>query len=189
MDAIALLIADHNRVRGLFTRFEKAHDNEDHKEEVRLVARIAEELTVHMAIEEEVFYPAIRELKDEISESVDEGTEEHHVAKVLIEEIGALKPDDDAWAAKVTVLMESVEHHVDEEEKELFPPVRGASDATWLDDLATKLEDKKKALGAPILADKIGMTKSELEALATAQQIPGRSSMSQEQLAATVAPK
>jgi iron-sulfur cluster repair protein YtfE (RIC family) len=189
MDAVALLIADHNRVRGLIARYEEAHDGGNLDEAARLVATIVEELDVHMTIEEEVFYPAIHELKDEIGESVDEGIEEHHVAKVLINELASLKPSDESWAAKVTVLIESVEHHVDEEEEELFPHVRGASNAAWLKVLAGKLDAKKKELGAPVLADKIDMPKSELEALARAQKIPGRSSMDQEQLAATVSPR
>jgi len=189
MDAVALLVADHNRVRGLVARYEDAHDSGDLDEAAKLVAKIVEELEVHMAIEEEVFYPAIHELKDEIGESVDEGIEEHHVAKVLIKELGSLQPTDESWVAKVTVLIESVEHHVDEEEEELFPRVRRASNAAWLKVLAGKLGSKKKALGAPVLADKIDMPKSELEALARAQKIPGRSSMDQEQLAATVSPR
>jgi iron-sulfur cluster repair protein YtfE (RIC family) len=188
MDAVALLIADHNRVRGLFARYEAAHESKNTEEAAKLVAKIVEELDVHMTIEEEVFYPAIHDLKKDIAESVDEGVEEHHVAKVLIKELGALPPTDDAWAAKVTVLIESVEHHVDEEEEQLFPHVRGTANAAWLRVLATKLEAKKKELGAPVLADKIDMPKSELDALARAQQIPGRSSMDQEQLAATVSP-
>jgi len=189
MDAVALLIADHNRVRGLIARYGEAHESENLDEAAKLVAKIVDELDVHMTIEEEVFYPAIHELKDEISESVDEGVEEHHVAKVLIKELGSLQPTDEFWAAKVTVLIESVQHHVAEEEEELFPRFRRASNATWLKVLAGKLEAKKKALGAPVLADKIDMPKSELEALARAQKIPGRSSMDQEQLAATVSPK
>jgi hemerythrin-like domain-containing protein len=140
MDAVALLVADHNRVRGLVARYEDAHDSGDLDEAAKLVAKIVEELEVHMAIEEEVFYPAIHELKDEIGESVDEGIEEHHVAKVLIKELGSLQPTDESWVAKVTVLIESVEHHVDEEEEELFPRVRGASNAAWLKVLAGKLE-------------------------------------------------
>ena len=189
MDAVALLIADHDRVRGLFARYEDAHDSGDVDEAAKLVAKIVEELAVHMAIEEEVFYPAIHELKHEIGESVDEGLEEHHLAKVLIEELGSLEPTDESWVAKVTVLIESVEHHVDEEEEELFPRVRGASNVAWRKVLADKLEARKKELGAPVLADKIDMPMSELEALARAQKIPGRSSMDQEQLAATVSPR
>ena len=188
MDAIALLIADHNRVRGLFARYETAHDDGNVEEAAKLVTKIVEELDVHMTIEEEVFYPAVHELKKEVADSVDEGVEEHHVAKVLLQELGSLPPTDDSWTAKVTVLIESVEHHIDEEEEELFPHVRGASNVAWLRVLAAKLESKKKELGAPVLADKIDMPKSELEALARAQQIPGRSSMDQEQLAATVSP-
>jgi iron-sulfur cluster repair protein YtfE (RIC family) len=188
MDAISLLIADHNRVRGLFARYEAAHTSDDDAAAAELVARIVQELDVHMTIEEDVFYPAIHELQDDIADSVDEGVEEHHVAKVLIKELLALPPTDDAWVAKVTVLIESVEHHVDEEEEELFPHVRGASDAAWLRELADKLEARKRELGAPVLADKIEMPKAELEALARAQQIPGRSSMDREELAATVSP-
>jgi iron-sulfur cluster repair protein YtfE (RIC family) len=189
MDAVGLLIADHNRVRGLFARYEEAHENEALDEEAALIEAIVHELEVHMTIEEEVFYPAIHDLKEDIADSVDEGAEEHHVAKILIKEISALSPRDDSWAAKVTVLIESVEHHVDEEEKELFPHVRGTANAAWLKVLAGKLETRKKELGAPVLADKIDMPKSELEALARAQKIPGRSSMDQEQLAATVSPR
>jgi iron-sulfur cluster repair protein YtfE (RIC family) len=188
MDAVGLLVADHNRVRGLFAQYEDAHDNDDVDAAANLVAKIVHELDVHMKIEEEVFYPAIHDLKTDIADSVDEGVEEHHVAKLLIKELGSLSPQDDSWTAKVTVLIESVEHHVDEEEEQLFPHVRGAANSAWLKVLAGKLEAKKKELGAPVLADKIDMPKSELDALARAQKIPGRSSMDQEQLAATVSP-
>jgi len=71
MDAVALLIADHNRVRGLLAGYGETHDSENLDEAAKLVAMIVEELDVHMTIEEEVFYPAIHELKDEIGESVD----------------------------------------------------------------------------------------------------------------------
>jgi len=148
MDAVALLIADHNRVRGLFARYEEAHDNENVDEAAKLVAKIVEDLDVHTTIEEEVFYPAIHELKEDIAESVDEGVEEHHVAKILIKELDSLSPTDGSWTAKVTVLIESVEHHVDEEEEQLIPHVRGASNAAWLKVLAGKLEAKQKRSSA-----------------------------------------
>src|SRR5688572_4851476 len=107
MDAIELLTADHNRVRGLFTRFQSAKDSDDTAQMSELGAKIAEELEVHTTIEEEIFYPWARGLSDEIAEAVDEGVQEHHVVKVLLEECDALTPGDDDWVAKMTVVIEN----------------------------------------------------------------------------------
>jgi hypothetical protein len=120
---------------------------------------------------------------------VTEGLEEHRVAKELIAEAKGLEPSDERWAAKVTVLIENVEHHAKEEETEMFPKIRSACDATRLESLAQRLEAKKRELGAPTLAETIDLTKTELTSLAKEQQIPGRSKMSQEELAAAVAPR
>jgi hemerythrin superfamily protein len=188
MDALTLLTADHNRVRGLFTRFKAAHEAEDQGRATTIAATIFDELEVHTTIEETVFYPAVTKVNDEIHELVVEGLEEHQVAKDLIAEAKALPPDDEHWAAKVKVLIESVEHHAGEEEEELFPKVRSGVDATKLEALGEKLEAKKRELGAPTLADKIDLTKEELAGLASEQEIPGRSKMSHDELAATVAP-
>jgi hemerythrin superfamily protein len=188
MDALALLTADHNRVRGLFERFDKAKDEGDAATLASLAATIFEELEVHTTIEEERFYPAVHDLSDEIGEVVDEGVEEHHVVKVLMEEIRGLDPSTDEWQAKMTVLIENVKHHAEEEETDMFPKVRSASAAGTLTALAEQLEAKKAELGAPTLADKIDLTKQELVEKAKEQSIPGRSTMSQEELAATVAP-
>jgi hemerythrin superfamily protein len=188
MDALKLLIADHNRVRGLFTRFTNADEAGDVDAMAGLVREIERELTVHTDIEEVVFYPWARELSDEIAETVDEGLEEHHVAKVLLGEIGDLPAGEDDWVAKVKVLIENVEHHAGEEEEELFPPIRGASDADTRERLAEHLEARKAELGAPTLADKDALTNEQLHELATAQEIPGRSSMDHDELAATVSP-
>jgi hemerythrin superfamily protein len=188
MDALALLTADHNRVRGLFERFEKAKDADDAATLGTLGATIFEELEVHTTIEEERFYPAVHDLSDEIGEVVDEGIEEHHVVKVLMDEIRALDPSSDEWQAKMTVLIENVKHHAEEEENEMFPKIRSASDAGTLTALGDQLEAKKAELGAPTLADKIDLTKEELLDKAKEQSIPGRSTMSQGELAATVAP-
>ena len=189
MDAIALLIADHNRVRGLFARFETAKEAEDAATMSTLGDEIFTELTVHTTIEEEIFYPWIRGLADEVSELVDEGVQEHHVVKVLMEELGGLSAEQDEWVAKMAVLIENVEHHADEEETEMFPKVTSNSSAEQREELAQQLEARKAELGAPTLADKIDLTLEELKSLATEQEIPGRSTMSQEELAATVAPK
>lgn len=189
MDALTLLIADHNRVKGLSTRFQAAHEAEDQEAATTLATTIFQELEVHTTIEESVFYPAVTDLSPEIHEVVVEGLEEHSVAKDLIAEARQLAPDDEHWAAKVTVLIESVEHHVQEEETQLFPQVRSACDTARLEQLGGQLEARKKELGAPVLADKIDLTKTELQQKAREQQIPGRSTMSHDELAATVAPR
>jgi hemerythrin superfamily protein len=189
MDGLTLLIADHNRVRGLFSRFSAARESGDVEVMGSLVAVIGRELEVHTDIEETVFYPWAHDLSDEIADVVDEGIEEHHVAKVLLAEIRDLAAGADDWVAKVTVLIENVEHHAGEEEDELFPSVRSASDREALTKLADALEARKSQLGAPVLADKQDLSNDELHELASAQEIPGRSSMDHDELAATVSPR
>ncbi|MFL6204103.1 MAG: hemerythrin domain-containing protein [Acidimicrobiales bacterium] len=188
MQALDLLIADHNRVRGLFAQFKQAHESDDSETMSAVALKIFEDLEVHTSIEEEIFYPEVHDTDDEVGETVDEGLQEHHVVKVLMAEIKQLPDGDEEWVAKLQVLIENVEHHAEEEEKELFPPLRSSLSEDELEALGTRLEERKKQLGAPVLADKIDLTKEELLELARSQQIPGRSNMSQEELAATVAP-
>jgi hemerythrin superfamily protein len=187
MDALELLTADHNRVRGLFTRFQAAEGSDD-GEAAQLAATIFSELEVHTKIEEEIFYPTISSLNDEIHDLVAEGIEEHHVVETLMEEAKSLDPSVDAWAAKLKVLIENVEHHAGEEEEELFPLVRKAMDDNARSDLGDRLESMKVSLGAPTAADKAHLSTEELNRLAQEQEIPGRSSMKREELLATVAP-
>ena len=87
MDVIDSLIADHNRVRGLISRYKDADEADKSKEASELADKIIHELVIHMTAEEEVFYEAVKERSGEIKDDVDEGYEEHHVAKVLIDEI------------------------------------------------------------------------------------------------------
>ncbi|HET7487321.1 MAG TPA: hemerythrin domain-containing protein [Acidimicrobiales bacterium] len=188
MDALTLLTADHNRVRGLFTRFQGAHSADDGPQLVELATKIVEELEVHAEIEEQLFYPAVREASEELREAVAEGLEEHHVARTLLDEAKGLSPDDEAWVAKLLVLIESVEHHAGEEEQEMFPAVRKALGGEALEELGVRLEGMKARLGAPTVADKEQLSTTELQELAKEQQVPGRSSMSREELLATVAP-
>jgi iron-sulfur cluster repair protein YtfE (RIC family) len=188
LDALALLTADHNRVRGLFTRFTSAKEDGDTATIAELAAQIDTELEVHATIEEEIFYPWARRLSDEIAEVVDEGVEEHHVVKVLLGELRTLSPGDDEWVAKFTVVTENVEHHAEEEESEMFPQIRREADADALEGLAVDLEARKRDLGAPVLADKQDLSTRELRDLAKEQEIPGRSSMDHDELAATVSP-
>jgi hemerythrin superfamily protein len=189
MDAITLLTADHNRVRGLFKRFQDAEEKDDTTTMTSLAELIFEQLTVHTSIEETTFYPQVKRESEELKETVDEGLEEHTVAKRLIAECQQGEPGSDEWKAKMKVLIESVEHHADEEETEMFPKVRSAFKGDGLEQLGTALEAEKKKLGAPVLADAIDLTKEELAAKASEQEIPGRSKMSHDELAATVDPR
>lgn len=188
MDALTLLTADHNRVRGLFARWKAAHEADDTATAGQLFKKIADELDVHTDIEETVFYPAITDLSKEIHEMVMEALEEHKVAKSEIHEARMLPAADERFIAKVTVLIESVEHHAEEEEEEMWTALRKAMSKEQLEQLGQALEDRKKQLGAPTLADKIDLTKTELSELAKEQEIPGRSKMDHDELAATVAP-
>jgi hemerythrin-like domain-containing protein len=172
----------------MFSRFREAHEAKNDTEMIEIAGKIFDELDVHTTIEEEIFYPSVQDTSEEIHETVDEGVQEHHVVKVLMQELGEVEPASDEWVAKLMVLIENVEHHAEEEEKEMFPPLRSSLSSEQLEALATRLEERKASLGAPILQDKIDLTKEALLSLAKDQQIPGRSTMDQEELAATVAP-
>jgi hemerythrin superfamily protein len=186
MDAIDLLIADHNRAKGLFTRYQDASDSDETAEATALASVIQRELRIHTAIEEEIFYPETHNLSEELGETVDEGVEEHHVVKVLLDEIEDLEPGSDAWKAKMTVVIENVEHHVEEEETEMFPAVRSHTDAAARDTLGDRMDARKSELGAPTFQEKRELSLEELKKKASEQQIPGRSSMNHDELAATV---
>jgi hypothetical protein len=139
-DAIKLLKMDHEKVQKLFKDFEKT-DNNRRKQEI--AATICAELTVHTAIEEEIFYPAAREVLEE-SDLMDEAVVEHTSAKELISQIEAGSPGDELWDAKVIVLGEYIEHHVKEEHKEMFPKVKKSG--IDLKALGQLLEARKKEL-------------------------------------------
>jgi hemerythrin superfamily protein len=143
MDAITLLKNDHKTVEGLFKKFEKTGDGAT-KTRRDLVDRIIKELAVHAEIEEQVFYPAVRaELPDE-TDLVLEALEEHHVVKWTLSELDGMPAEHERFAAKVTVLIESVRHHVEEEEGELFPKVRDALGRKVLGEIGDAMETLKK---------------------------------------------
>lgn len=106
----------------MFDRFEKAR-GEDRKQ--KLVAEICAELKAHTRIEEEIFYPAVRAAID-AADLMDEALVEHQTAKDLIAQLEAMEPDDQLYAARVSVLGEYVRHHVKEEQSDIFPKVRKA---------------------------------------------------------------
>ena len=148
-DAIALLTADHKAVKGLFKEFEdltKQDDTDEQKAE--LVQKICNELTVHARLEEELFYPAVRDAIDD-DDLMDEADIEHASAKDLIAQLSELEPGDDHYDARVTVLGEYIDHHVKEEENELFPKARKA-DANTVElgeQIAERREELKAELG------------------------------------------
>lgn len=143
MDAITLLKNDHKTVEKLFKAFEKAGDRAM-KAKADTVKTIVEELSVHAAIEEQIFYPAIRAEVPDTEDSVLESLEEHHIVKWTLSELDGMSSDDERFDAKVTVLIENVRHHVEEEETELFPMVRAAIGRKRMSELGDAMEAAKK---------------------------------------------
>ena len=178
MEATKLLKQDHDKVKGLFEQFEQA-ESDDQKQ--LLVTQIVKELQVHTTIEEDVFYPAVRQADEEHEELVREGLEEHHVADQLMREIQALDVSDPQLEAKMTVLKENVEHHVEEEEGDMFPGLQGLLGKETLEQLGERMLQAKGAppAGAAGLLD---LTKEELYAKAQELDISGRSEMSKDEL-------
>lgn len=146
-DAIALLTADHKEVQKLFKQYEKlAEDEAPADERKALAAEICLNLIVHAQIEEELFYPAARAAMPDDDDLLDEAEVEHASAKQLMAEIAEMQPDDKLYDAKVIVLGEYVNHHVKEEEGEMFPKAK-KSDMD-LADLGQQLMERKEALMA-----------------------------------------
>ncbi len=125
-DAIGLLTADHAKVTKLFKEFESLKEDEGaDTDKSALVAQICNELKVHATIEEEIFYPAVREAIED-ADLMDEAVVEHAAAKELIAQLEDMSPDDELYDAKVIVLAEQIQHHVKEEEGDMFPKARKA---------------------------------------------------------------
>ena len=151
-DGLQLLAQDHREVEELFARFEKASGTSAKE---RLVRQICTELKIHSQIEEEIYYPEIRGKVEE--DALDEAYVEHDSAKLLINELEAADPDESFYDAKVKVLQELIEHHVEEEEKQrenLFQQTRAA-------------EVDLEALG-----ERLAARKAELKAQAESQGLP-----------------
>jgi hemerythrin superfamily protein len=124
-DAIAMLTADHKKVKQLFAQFAKLKEKGGKDEKATIVEQICNELKVHTIIEEQIFYPAVRKAIDE-GDLMDEALVEHAAAKELITQLEDADSSDDLYDAKVTVLGEQIDHHVKEEEGEMFPKAKEA---------------------------------------------------------------
>ena len=150
-EAIAQLTADHARVKKMFKQYERLADADaPDLQKQELATMICTELTAHATAEEEIFYPAVREAIDKV-ELVDEADVEHASAKDLIAQIEGSSPSDDHYDAKVKVLGEYIDHHVQEEENEMFPKVRRAKlDTVALgEQIAARKEEVKQQKVAP----------------------------------------
>ena len=145
MNAVNLLKADHKQVKGLFEQFRAASDGA-HKKKQGIAEQVFTDLQIHTTLEEELFYPAVQAVSKDLAEDVGESLEEHHVVKLLVSELQELAPEAEQYDAKFTVLMENVEHHVEEEEGEMFPEAE------------EKLGPKLEALG-----DRMAKRKDELK--------------------------
>ncbi|HEY8439084.1 MAG TPA: hemerythrin domain-containing protein [Candidatus Limnocylindrales bacterium] len=152
MDAIAMLKADHDKVKELLSRLESTTER-GVKTREELFATIKGELAVHETIEEEIFYPALKE-HPKAKELVLEGYEEHHVVDTVMAELEGLDVSDETWGAKAQVMKENVEHHIEEEEGEMFKQARQVFDRQELEDLGTRMADRKVAaqreMGVPV---------------------------------------
>jgi hemerythrin-like domain-containing protein len=154
--AIELLMSDHRKVEDLFDRYESEKDGDESTKQ-QLAQKICNELKVHAQVEEELFYPWLRENLDEDDmEMVEEATVEHQSAKDLIAQIEGAGEIDEAYDAKVKVLGEYIKHHVKEEEGEIFPEVRDEQEE--LDALGQELAARKEEL-----MEELGMAADEEE--------------------------
>jgi hemerythrin superfamily protein len=146
MDPFGLLEEDHKKVKKLLEELDSTTER-GVKTRTELFAKIKQEMQVHEAIEEEILYPALKE-HPKAKEIVLEGYEEHHVVDTLMGELQATPVDDEKWGAKLSVMKENIEHHIEEEEDEMFAKARTVFDQDELDSLGDRMKARKEALEA-----------------------------------------
>jgi hypothetical protein len=140
-DAIALLEADHRRMEGLLARGEETTERAV-KGRTQLLDTLMAELNLHELLEEELLYPALKD-HPAAKEIVLEGYQEHHVADLIVKELQTLAKDDEKWGAKFTVLKENIEHHIQEEEGEMFRIARAVLGQEELQELGARMAAMK----------------------------------------------
>jgi iron-sulfur cluster repair protein YtfE (RIC family) len=148
MNAFTLLKEDHKKVAGILKKIDATTERAVKTRE-ELFTQLKTELDIHAEIEETIFYPAL-EKHEETRDITLEGIEEHRIVKELLAELDAMSKDDEIWTAKMTVLKENVEHHVEEEEGEMFPKARKALTEEEIEALGTRMEAAKKKQKAAI---------------------------------------
>jgi hemerythrin superfamily protein len=144
MDAMSLLKDDHQKVKKLLAELESTTER-GVKTREELFTKVKQELVVHEAIEEEIFYPALKE-HPKTKEIALEGYEEHHVVDTVMAEIEGVAYDDEKWGAKFSVMKENLEHHIEEEEGEMFKQARQVFDQDELTQLGESMKARKEDL-------------------------------------------
>ena len=144
MDVLQLLKEDHDKIKKILTHLESTTDR-GVKTREEFYTKVRAELQVHEAIEEEILYPALKE-HPKAKDLVLEAYEEHNVVDMVIAEIDALPYDDETWGAKLTVMRENIEHHIGEEESEMFEQCRSVFDRDELAELGHRMEARKEEL-------------------------------------------
>ncbi|MEA2453448.1 MAG: hypothetical protein QOG04_2158 [Actinomycetota bacterium] len=143
-NAIELLEDDHKKVKKLLKQGDDTTENAV-KTRTELFDKIKREMEIHEAIEEEIFYPALKE-HPKAKEIVLEGYEEHHVVDQIMTELGDTSVDDEKWGAKFSVMKENIEHHIEEEEEDMFKKARDVLSSDELDALGERMQARKKEL-------------------------------------------
>jgi hypothetical protein len=146
MNAFELLKQDHQKVAGIFEKLEQTTERAIKTRE-EMFERLRSELDMHATLEDQIFYPVLKEAA-ETREITLEAIEEHKVVKQLLEELSSLPVEDEQWTAKLTVLKENVEHHVEEEEKEMFKSARQVLSKEQIEELGRMMEESRKQFAA-----------------------------------------
>jgi hemerythrin-like domain-containing protein len=151
MNALTLLKKDHAKVKGLLSELESTTERGVQTRQ-RLFAEIKAELTVHETIEEEIFYPELK-AHPKAKDIVLEAYEEHNVVDTLMGELSSLSVEDETWGAKAKVMQENIEHHIEEEEGEMFDKAGQVFDQTELEDLGRRMAERKESVTASLSSE------------------------------------
>lgn len=185
MDAINLLTQDHRTVENVFQQFEQTSGRDKRRE---LVDTMIEELSIHATIEEQHFYPFLRDLGLE-QDSVEEAEHEHAKAKAVLAALTRLQPEDEHFEPMVRELIADVRQHVSEEENDLFPRLRDAASQDDLEQVGQRLEQaKQEAPTKPAAKDLHALSQDELYEYAQQLDVEGRSDMAKDDLISALAP-
>ena len=144
MDALKMLKDDHDRVKGMLEKLDATTERAE-KTRTEMLQTLKHELTIHETIEEEILYPALKEFA-KTKDIALEGYEEHHVVDGIMSELEATPVDDETWGAKLTVMKENLEHHIEEEEGEMFPKARQVMEEDELSELGDQMAARKEEL-------------------------------------------